>query len=118
MSIVVRRELEASREPFRTRDLSLLDRLRLGNSSFDVAMYSRLIEAYVANPVLARLPAADLDHIAVFSASPLEALVTLNLRHLANQLMLDMIRKVNHGKGIDKDLRVAPPEAFLSPSAG
>jgi hypothetical protein len=30
--------------------------------------------------------------------------------------MLRIVRKINHEQGIDKELRVAPPEAFLPPT--
>lgn len=117
VSDVVVRELQLSREPFRSRDLRLVTRLGLSRVKYDGAAFGRVIEAYRQDALLSRLPEADLEHMATFSASDLEGMVTFNLRHLANQIMLDHVRKVNHAQGIDKDLKVAPSEAFLPPPA-
>jgi hypothetical protein len=64
---------------------------------------------------VARLPEGDHRHLALFSASDLDALVTCNLKDLANQFILEAVRKVNHAEGIDKEIRSGPPEAFLLP---
>jgi hypothetical protein len=40
-------------------------------------------------------------------------LATWNLRDLTNQVNLEAVKKVNHAQGITKELRVAPPEAFI-----
>ncbi len=78
--------------------------------------YTRLMEGYQRDPLLMRLPETDLQHMAVFSASDLEGLVTYNLRHLANQIMLEAARQVNHAQGITKGLNVGAPEAFFPPA--
>ncbi len=116
VSDIVLREIAQSKEPFRSRELRLIARLGLPVASYDLERYAPLVEAYQRHQTLSRLPEADLQHVAVFSASDFEGLVTYNLRHLANQLILNLVRSVNHEQGIDKVLRVAPPEAFLPPT--
>jgi hypothetical protein len=113
--LIVRDELNASYEPYRTRDLSLIERLGLKDAPFNPLLYVRLVEAYPREPLPARLPPGDHRHLALFSASDLDALVTCNLKDLANQLILEAVRKVNHAEGVDKEIRSAPPEAFLPP---
>lgn len=115
ISDLVLEEIGDSREPFRSRDLKLISRVRLLEALFDRQIYTRLFEAYLREPDLGRLPETDLRHIALFSASDLDALVTFNLRHIANQIILEVVRKVNHAQGISRELRIAPPEAFLPP---
>lgn len=116
VSVIVRRELEVSREPFRSRDLALLDRLGFRNVAFDPDLFARLLEAYRKNPQLLRLPEGDLEHLAAFSASDLDAILTCNLHDLANLIILEAVRKVNHEKGVRKELHSGPPEAFLPPA--
>lgn len=108
--MIVRDELNASYEPYRTRDLSLIERLGLKDAPFNPLLYVRLVEAYPREPLPARLPPGDHRHLALFSASDLDALVTCNLKDLA-----EAVRKVNHAEGVDKEIRSAPPEAFLPP---
>ncbi len=115
VSLIVRDELNASREPYRSRDLGLVTRLGLKDASFDAPLYARLVEAYRREPLLTRLPDGDHRHLALFTACDLEALVTCNLKDLANQYILDAVRKVNHAEGIDKEIRSGPPEAFIPP---
>lgn len=81
----------------------------------DARDFERLAETYEIHPLLGRIPVRDRQHIAIYSVSDLEGLATYNLRHVANQFILDAVRQVNHAQGIDKDLRIAPPEAFLPP---
>ena len=113
--MLVRDELEDSREPYRSRDLRLITRIGLKDSSFDQEIFLRLLEAYRREPLISRLPEGDHGHLAMFAASDLEALVTCNLKDLANQLILEAVRKVNHAQGIAKEIRTGPPEAFLPP---
>lgn len=115
VSVIVRDELEASREPYRSRDLDLVARLGLKDAPFDPEKYARLVEAYRAHPLLAKLPPGDHRHLALFSTSDLEALVTCNLKDMANQIILEAVRKVNHAQGVGKAILSGPPEAFLPP---
>lgn len=117
VSDIVRAEIEASQEPFRSRDLALVGRLGLADAPFDSRRYAALLEAYLRDRTLGRLPPADLQHLALYSASALEGLATFNLRHIANQLMLEFVRRINRAQGVRKELLVGPPEAFLPPAA-
>jgi len=113
---VVRTEIRASKEPYRTRDLRLILQLMLREPVYDEEAAFRLFEAYEKEGSLAKLPQSDLRHLAVFSASDLEAIVTYDLKHFANQVRLDVVRKINDAQGIRKELRVGPPEVFLPPT--
>ncbi len=108
-------EIKDSPEPFRSRDLALITRLALPMLVFDRAVSASLFEGYRQVPILNCLPDADLQHLAFFGASDAEGLVTWNLHDLTNQVNLEAVRKVNHAQGISKELRVAPPEAFIPP---
>lgn len=115
VSPIVRKEIEASREPYRGRDLRLLVRLGLSDATASPEPFSRLMEGYLKEPMLQRLPEADLEHIAVFSLSDLDGMATWNLKDLTNQVILEVVRKVNDVQGIQRELRIAPPDAFLPP---
>ena len=108
-------EIKDSPDPFRSRDLALVARLKLPLLTFDREVFERLFDGYRQVPILRRLPEADLEHLALFAASDAEGLATWNLSHLTNQVNLEAVRKVNHAQGITKELRVAPPEAFIPP---
>lgn len=115
VSNLVTDEIGDSPEPFRSRDLALISRLALPTLAFEREVFARLFEGYRQVPILRRLPEADLQHLAIYAASEAEGLATWNLSHLTNQVTLEAVRKVNHAQGITKDLRVAPPEAFIPP---
>ena len=115
VSDIARIELQASREPYATRDLRLVVRLHLRTAEFDQEWYLRLFSEYRKEQDRSRLPEADLRHLAAYSASDLEGLVTYDLKHLGNQVRVDLVRTINHAQGTSKELRVGPPEAFLPP---
>src|SRR5438876_10484696 len=85
VSVLVRDELEDSREPYRSRDLKLITRLGLKDSSSDQEKFLRLLEAYRRDPLISRLPERDHGHLALIAPCELEALLTSTLNDLANQ---------------------------------
>jgi len=115
VSRLVRAEIEQSKPGYREQDLRLIGRIGLGDLPYDSRALLDLVQAYRQDPLLRRAPEADLAHIAVYCLSDVNALATMNLRHVANQVILEKVRKVNHGHGIQKEVVVAPPEAFLPP---
>lgn len=115
VSRLVRAEIEQSKPKYRDQDLRLIARLGLEDLAYDSRALLDLVSMYQQDSLLKRIPEADLAHIAVYCLSDVNALATMNLRHVANQVILERVRKVNHGHGIQKEVVVAPPEAFLPP---
>jgi len=110
VSLLTVEELAAAREPVRTGLLSLAERLeKLVADSDEV---DSLAERYIAEDIVPRSAAADARHAALAAVAGAEVLVTLNLKHLANELAERRLNAVNTREGYPQ-VRIKTPEEVV-----
>jgi len=114
VSAVVLAELEESREPYKSRDLRLLRKLGPETVTADPGRFERLVEAYEAEPRLSRIPERDRMHLALYSLSDLDWLITMDLNDFTRPVILEAVVKVNHAQGIHKAVKIGSPETFFA----
>ena len=113
VSTLVLDEITASDEPFRTRDLDLLQSVGVEVLQVNPADLARLADLYQAAGILPERHRADLLHAACVSMSDLHILVTYNCRHLANYRVVQGIWAVNLMHGYRTDFLVMTPEEVI-----
>ncbi len=109
-SPVTYREFVDAAEPLRSRLLALLDIVRLLPADDDEA--ERLAEAYVKEAVIPEKHLDDARHVAYATVCKADVLVSLNLRHIANEWTERRVGAVNLREGYQL-LRVRTPEEVL-----
>ncbi|MCX6842204.1 MAG: hypothetical protein NTX53_07990 [candidate division WOR-3 bacterium] len=110
VSLLTVEELAGAREPVRTGLLSLVERLERLVVDSDEA--DRLTEYYMAEGIVPRSAAADARHAAIAAVAGAEVLVTLNLKHLANELTERRLNAVNTREGYPP-VRIKTPEEVV-----
>jgi hypothetical protein len=110
VSLLTVEELAGTRGPVRAGLLSLAERLeRLVVDSDEV---DSLTECYMAENIVPRSAAADARHAALAAVAGAEVLVTLNLKHLANELTERRLNAVNTREGYPQ-VRIKTPEEVV-----
>ena len=110
VSLLTVEELAGAREPVRAGLLSLVERLeKLVVDSDEV---DSLTEHYMAEGIVPRSAAADARHAALAAVAGAEVLVTLNLKHLANELTERRLNAVNTREGYPQ-VRIKTPEEVV-----
>jgi hypothetical protein len=110
VSLLTVEELAGAREPARTGLLSLVERLE--RLVVDPDEVDNLAEHYIAESIVPRVPAADARHAAIAAVAGTEVLVTLNLKHLANELTERRLNAVNTREGYPQ-VRIKTPEEVV-----
>lgn len=90
-------ELGSTAEPLRSSLLSLLDRLDLLRA--DEGEVTRLSELYVAEGVIPATEVLDARHAAYATVGRADVVVSLNLKHLANEWAERRLNAVNLREG-------------------
>lgn len=103
-------ELEEAAEPPRSRLLALLDVVRLLPA--DDTEVERLAAVYISERVMPEKYADDARHVAYATVSKADVLVSLNLRHLANEWTERKVGAVNL-REVYQVLRIRTPEEVL-----
>jgi hypothetical protein len=107
-------ELDASAEPFRSRELGLMESLASPLPEPAADELARLLEAYQEAGVLAERHRSDLLHAAYAALSDVHVLVTYNCRHLANYRVVQRIKAVNLANGYRTDFEIRTPEEVIA----
>lgn len=103
-------ELSRCAEPLRSRLLSLFEDIRLPD--LDEVESGRLAALYLSEGVIPSEHVNDARHVACATVSKADILVTLNLRHLANERAERRAGAVNLREGYPV-LRIKTPEEVL-----
>jgi predicted nucleic acid-binding protein len=103
-------ELERTAEPLRSGLMALLENVQLVEADEDEVR--RLAAAYLDAQVIPREHPNDARHVASATAGRADVLVSLNLRHIANEWAERGIGAVNLREGYQV-LRVKTPEEVL-----
>ena len=103
-------ELTRAREPLRTKLMAAVGDVRLLKT--DKQEVERLAAAYVRDSVIPPAFADDAGHVAYATIGRADLLVSLNLRHLANEQAERRIGAVNLREGYQM-LRIRTPEEVL-----
>ena len=103
-------ELERTPEPLRTKLLTLLGNVR--RLAADRHEVERLSLAYLAERVIPEEYTEDAEHVAFATACKADVLVSLNLKHLANEWAQRRISAVNLREGYQV-LSIRTPEEVL-----
>jgi hypothetical protein len=110
VSLLTVEELAGTGEPMRAGLLGLVERLeRLAADTDEV---DSLTERYLAESIVPRAAAADARHAALATVAGAEVLVTLNLKHLANELTERRLNAVNTREGYAQ-VRIKTPEEVV-----
>lgn len=96
VSQLVERELERTREPYRSSYLALIGGIEQLEISEEAAI---LAEGYISRGIFQRKYLGDAMHVALASFYKIDYLVTWNFGHLANVHRLARIRLFNTGAG-------------------
>ena len=110
-SPVTFREFRDAAEPLRSKLLAFLDDVRVLPADDDEV--ERLAAAYVREQVLPEKYMDDARHVADATITKADVLVSLNLRHLANEWAERRVAAVNLREGYQV-LRIRTPEEVLS----
>jgi len=110
-SAVTFAELNQSAEPLRGKLLALLGPIRL--LEVDEAEAARLAGLYLNELVIPREHVNDARHVAFATVGKVDVVVSLNLRHLANEWAERRIGAVNLREGYHL-LHIRTPEEVLS----
>jgi hypothetical protein len=110
-SPVTFREFEDAAEPLRSRLMALLGDVRILPA--DDEEVERLAAVYIRERVVPERYAADARHAAYATVCKADVLVSLNLRHLANEWTERKVAAVNLREGYQA-LRVRTPEEVLN----
>ena len=110
VSLLTVEELAGAREPTRANLLSLVERLE--KLIVDSDEVDNLAEYYIAEKIVPRVAAADARYAALAAVAGAEVLVTLNLKHLANELTERRLNAVNTREGYPQ-VRIKTPEEVV-----
>ncbi len=97
VSPLAEEELGQTAEPVRSRLLALLDQLDVLDA--DEAEVTRLAELYVRDGVIPPVEVLDARHAAFATVGRADVIVSLNLRHLANEWAERRLNAVNLREG-------------------
>ena len=103
-------EIGRTPEPLRSRLLVLLEDVQTMDAARQEA--ERMAQAYVADGAVPDEYIDDARHVAYATVGRVDVLVTLNLRHMANEWAERRIGAVNLREGYDV-LRIRTPEEVL-----
>jgi len=109
-SSVTFEELDRTPEPLKSRLLALLDGVRRLTADKDEV--ERLALAYLSGGVIPEQYAEDAEHVAYATVCKADVLVSLNLRHLANEWAERRVCAVNLREGY-QSLSIRTPEEVL-----
>ena len=109
-SPVTYHEFRNAAEPLRSRLLDLLDNIQLLPADDDEV--ERLAEVYLAEDIVPGRFADDARHIAYATVCEADVLVSLNLRHLANEWTERRVAEVNVREGY-RALHIRTPEEVV-----
>jgi len=104
-------EFEDAAEPLRSKLLALLDNVRILPADDDEV--ERLAMVYIRERVISERDANDARHVAYATVCRADVLVSLNLRHIANERTERGVAAVNLREGY-RPLRIKTPEEVLS----
>jgi hypothetical protein len=104
-------EFENAAEPLRSSLMAFLDDVRMLPADDDEV--ERLAAAYIREQVIPERYADDARHVAYATVCKADVLVSLNLRHLDNELTERKVAAVNLREGYQV-LRIKTPEEVLS----
>jgi hypothetical protein len=104
-------EFEDAAEPLRSRLMAFLDDVRMLPADDDEV--ERLATAYIQERVIPERYLDDARHVAYATVCKADVLVSLNLRHLANEWAERKVAAVNLREGYQA-LRIRTPEEVLS----
>jgi predicted nucleic acid-binding protein len=110
-SPVTLHEFESADEPLRSRLLQLLDEVRILPA--DDEEVERLAQVYLREGIVPEKFADDARHIAYAAVCQAGVLVSLNLRHLANEWTERKVAAVNRREGYG-EMHIRTPEEVLS----
>ncbi len=114
VSPVVIGEIEASEEPYRSRDLALIEEVGATLFVLPKPQLAELLALYRAAGVLPEECATDLLHCCYVTLDCRDhALVSYNCRHLANYSVARRIRAVNLVNGYRTDFEILTPEEIV-----
>lgn len=103
-------ELDRAPEPLKSRLLELLDRVRRLTADKDEVGHLAL--AYLRERVIPERYAEDAEHVAYATVCKADVLVSLNLRHLANEWAERRVCSVNLREGYQA-ISIRTPEEVL-----
>jgi predicted nucleic acid-binding protein len=104
-------EFEDAAEPLRSKLLAFLDDVRMLPADDDEV--ERLAAVYVREQVVSEQDRNDARHVAYATVCKADVLVSLNLRHIANDRTERRVAAVNLREGYQA-LRIKTPEEVLS----
>ena len=104
-------ESSQAAEPLRSRLVALLDDVTL--SPADDEEVERLAGVYLREHAIPQQYADDARHVAYATVCKADVLVSLNLRHLANEWAERKVTAVNLREGY-REIRIRTPEEVLS----
>ena len=110
VSLLTVEELADTRDPKRTSLLGLAARVE--KLAADADEVDRLTECYIGEGIVPRSAAADARHAAFAAVAGTEVLVTLNLKHLANEWTERRLNAVNLREGYPL-IRIRTPEEVV-----
>jgi predicted nucleic acid-binding protein len=113
ISEIVYAEIRKSEEPFRSRDLELIDKFDLQLLPGDEEQIAMLYNAYVEDKILPERYHGDLLHIAAAVVSPVDILVTYNCQHIANENAIRLIKSTNLREGFRTEISIRTPEEVI-----
>jgi hypothetical protein len=110
VSLLTIAELDGARESARAGLLGLADRLEKLNADADEV--DSLAEHYIKENIVPRAAATDARHAAFTAVVGAEVLVTLNLKHLANEWAERKLNAVNMRESYPQ-IRIRTPEEVI-----
>jgi len=108
ISDVVLEEIGRANESKRTKLLALIDEIQPEILTLDEEI-SALAEQYISQGVVPRAKLEDAMHAAVATVFEMDALISWNLKHLANFRRMEMINGINLKEGYGKRLELITP---------
>jgi len=104
-------EFEDAAEPLQSKLLAFLDDVRILPADDDEVEH--LAEVYIREGVVSEQDADDARHVAYATVCRADVLVSLNLRHIANERTERRVASVNLREGY-QPLRIKTPEEVLN----
>ena len=106
-------EIKKSQEPFKSRDLKLIDEFDLQLLIIDKEQVALLYQAYTESKILPEKYYDDLLHIATAVVSPVDVLVTYNCQHIANENTIRLVKSINLREGFRTEISIRTPEEVI-----
>jgi hypothetical protein len=108
ISDVVLEEIGRANEPKRAKLLSIIDEIQPELLELDEEI-TALAERYIVEGVIPQAKFEDAMHAAVATVFEMDALISWNLKHLANFMRMEMINGINLKHGYGKRLELITP---------